>query len=301
MKQSGKKIAVFLVLMTLCMSVATGCFDDFWDDLFDDDNGYYEYEYDENAFYGASGYEWGISDAIDTDSLSSMQRTFEKEYGISVDASKITAKAFRSSEYAPSLYDGPDEMQYEMMLSLCMGFSRIPEELISLGLRVQTLSIFLMVKPDSGEEDVDGEYYPDENMLCFYCNFNPSTAVHEFNHMLTYLLMSLYGSERALCDRWMPLNDGIPYSCDYSSLTREEQSYFYTEYALTDVYEDIAETSILLADGSAPESNALKAKVEKLQEFYQDLLKADPKKLYINGWMYDNGGVTDEYWDDYAA
>jgi len=297
MKDRTIKAVITVLIVIGCLCFTCSCFDD--DDLFSD---YQESDYGyEDVFYGASGYDWAIEDSIDTSNLMTMLDTFEDRYGIRVDLDGITNQSFNNSDTAYSFYESADDMRYEMMLSLCTGFSRIPDELVELGLQVADFSVYLAVASDSGDEDVDGEYIPDENSMYLYCNFNPSTAVHEFNHMLTYLLMSLYGSEQALCDRWMPLNEGIPYSCDYSSLSEDEQLHFYTDYASTDVYEDIAETAILLADGSTPQSVTLKKKVELLHELYSELLAANPEKLGIFGWMYDTGGVTDEYWDDYAA
>jgi len=139
----------------------------------------------------------------------------------------------------------------------------------------------MKVYADPDDESLDGEYHPVTNDMILYNAFYPSTVVHEYCHMLTYLFISLYGSEQALKAKWEPLNHGVAYGSDIRRLTDEQRLYFYTDYALTDLYEDIAETAVLLADASEPESETLKKKAALLESMYDDLRGADPARLSI--------------------
>jgi len=225
-----------------------------------------------------------------------------EKFGIEV-TDAVTEKAFAAHSEAAELYGSADNMRLTMLQAVDKGLSLLSPELYKFSQTVKPLNITLSVVSEDKSEDTVGEYDTETSMLFLYAGTEPlsaATVMHEYAHLLTYQLLSLYGGEKALKAKWMPLNNGIAYSgednyeADYETLSPEEKSYFCSDYAMASLYEDIAETFSLVYLGlgeTKTGGEVIEAKVDCLGQMFDDLLASDPSTIVINPDDFEDGGV----------
>jgi hypothetical protein len=248
----------------------------------------------------ASAANWNVNYKGDINSVSGLLDVFKKKFGINVEDT-ITEREFRAHNRASRIYGTADKMRLSLLKKAYDGLVLINPKVYDFAQAAQPLHIVLAVSYPR-YEDMEGSYDPYSNAIYLYSGNekgSPVIILHEYAHVLTYLWMSLYNdSERALLERWAPLNRGVAYSgaanhdAAYDALSRTQRNYFISDYAISDVYEDIAETfSIYSSNPNSTWSETIDAKYELFDDMLGELLTNNPSRVRVNPNARGSGGV----------
>ncbi|GHU04598.1 hypothetical protein FACS1894158_05220 [Betaproteobacteria bacterium] len=139
------------------------------------------------------------------------------------------------------------------------GLESLPPGLVRILTTIRPFTLY----PDTTENSTLNAQWDIDWSVRLFAGTNPHVMVHEVGHGVANII----GNYREnFYEEWIAFNRGAPYNTDFKSaypkLPKNQQGYFYSDYASFNHTEDIAETFVLLYydDVGPPYSDTLIAK-----------------------------------------